>query len=46
MEKKMETTIVDWGYIGYKGVSQTLRYLIGGPHNKDSSILGSIMGSL
>ena len=28
------------------GVSQNLGYLIGGPYNKDSIILGSIFGPL
>ena len=28
------------------GVSQNYGYLFGGPHNKDCSILGSILGSL
>ena len=28
----------------YMGVSQSYRYLSGGPHNKDYSILGSILG--
>ena len=27
------------------GVSQNYGYLIGGPHNKDHSILGSILGA-
>ena len=29
---------------GYMGVSQNCGYLFGGPHNKDYSILGSIVG--
>ena len=31
--------------IPYMGVSQNQGYLIGGPHSKDYSILGSIFGS-
>ena len=32
-------------YNPYLGVSQNKGYLIGGPHNKDYIILGSILGS-
>ena len=34
------------GISRYMGVSQNSGYLFGGPHNKDYSILGSILGSL
>ena len=30
--------------LGYGGVSQNWGYLFGGPHTKDCSVLGSIMG--
>ena len=33
------------GHMSHMGVSQNWGYLIGGPQNKDCSILGSILGS-
>ena len=43
MENDMETGIMQ-GIIGIR-VSKNYGYHFGGPHNKDYSILGSILGS-
>ena len=43
MENEMETGFI-WEIIGIR-VSQKQGYLFGDPHNKDHSILGSILGS-
>ena len=42
MENEMETEDIE-GIIGIR-VSQNYGYHFGGPHNKDHSILGSILG--